>query len=491
MQSPRFSTLVLAAGKGTRMKSPLPKVLHPALGRTLLAHVLEAASEAGASNHFVVVGHGREEVLEELKKYPAARDVWQKEQKGTGHAAQMALPVLKDAEDLVVILNGDGPLLKPETLRAFVENHRALKADLSLGVMELDNPFGYGRVVLRGGAPKASGKMGSPVAIVEEKEATDKQRKIRVVNGGLYAVSRKLLEQFLPKLSPSKKTGELYLTDVLALAVKAKKKTVAFRIAPEEMGGVNDLLQLSEAEAVLRKRKIDQWLRDGVRIEAPGALWADAAVVCEAGVVLGPNVVLRGNTLLRAGAMIEAGCVIKDSTVEGGAAVLAYSHLEEATVRAGAKVGPFGRLRPGADVGENARVGNFVEIKKSRIGRGSKVNHLSYVGDAVVGEGVNIGCGFIACNYDGVNKHVTTIESGAFVGSGVSAVAPVTIGKDSYVATGTVVTRDVPAGALGVGRARQENKEGYAERLRGRQQAAKRSAESATNKKPSAAKGNH
>jgi bifunctional UDP-N-acetylglucosamine pyrophosphorylase/glucosamine-1-phosphate N-acetyltransferase len=240
------------------------------------------------------------------------------------------------------------------------------------------------------------------------------------------------------------------------------------------MSGVNDLLQLSQAESVLRTRKIEAWMRDGVRVEAPSALWMDESVVCEPGVVLGPNVVLRGKTSLKAGAVIEAGCVIKDSTVEGGATVHAYSHLEEAIVRSGAKVGPFGRLRPGADIGEDARVGNFVEIKKSKLGRGSKANHLSYIGDASVGEGVNIGCGFIACNYDGVNKNVTTIESGAFVGSGVSAVAPVTIGKNSYVATGTVVTRDVPAGALGVGRVRQENKEGYAERLRARQQAAKR-----------------
>jgi bifunctional UDP-N-acetylglucosamine pyrophosphorylase/glucosamine-1-phosphate N-acetyltransferase len=463
----RFSTLVLAAGKGTRMKSTLPKVLHLALGRTLLGHVLEATAAAGASSHMVVVGHGREEVLAELTKYSGTRDVWQKDQKGTGHAAQMALPLLKEAEDLIVILNGDGPLLRPETVAVFVENHRAKKADLSLGVMELENPFGYGRVVLVGGAPKA---------IVEEKEATDKQRKIRVVNGGLYAISRKLLEQLLPKLVASKKTGELYLTDVLALAVKAKKKTTAFSISSEEMSGVNDLLQLSDAEAVLRKRKIDGWMRDGVRVEAPFALWMDESVVCEPSVVLGPNVVLRGKTILKSGAVIEAGCVIKDSTVEGGATVHAYSHLEEAVVHKGAKVGPYGRLRPGADIGEDARVGNFVEIKKSKLGKGSKANHLSYIGDAVVGEGVNIGCGFIACNYDGVNKNTTTIESGAFVGSGVSAVAPVTIGKDSYVATGTVVTRDVPAGALGVGRARQENKEGYAERLRGRQRAANKAA---------------
>ena len=460
----RFSTLVLAAGKGTRMKSALPKVLSQACGRSLLAHVLAAASEAGATSHFVVVGAGRDEVLTELAKFPSTKDVWQKEQKGTGHAAQTALPALESAEDLVLILNGDGPLLRSETIRAFVENHRAKKADLSLGVMEVANPSGYGRVVLAKGTPKA---------IVEEKEATEAQKKIRVVNGGLYAVSRRLLAQLLPKLVASKRTGEFYLTDILVLAVKAKKKLLAYPIAAEELGGVNDLIQLAEAAVILRKRKLAGWMRDGVRVEAPEAIWVDSSVRCEPGAVLGPNVVLRGKTSVGAGAVIEAGCILINSTIEGGAAVLAYSHLEEAVVRKGAKVGPFVRLRPGTDVGEEARVGNFVEVKKSRIGKGSKASHLSYIGDAEVGDGVNIGCGFIACNYDGVNKHVTTIQDGAFVGSGVSAVAPVTIGKNSYVATGSVVNRDVPEGALAIARPKQDNKEGYAERLRGRMRAAK------------------
>lgn len=464
MNSVPFSTLVLAAGKGTRMKSALPKVLHPALGRSLLAHVLHATNAAGAASHIVVVGVGRDLVLQELSQFDHITDVWQQEQKGTGHAAQMALPAMKNAEDLIVILNGDGPLLKPETVRAFVANHRAKKADLSVGVMELASPFGYGRVVLQKGAPKA---------IVEEKDATSAQRKIRVVNGGLYAVSRKLLEQILPKLTPSKVTGELYLTDIVGMAVKAKKKLAAHVIPAEELGGVNDLVQLAQAEEVLRARQVEAWQRAGVKVEAPAALWADCTVHCEPGAVLGPNVVLRGATFVGAGAVVEAGCVLKNARVEAGAQILAYSHLEDALVRAGARVGPFGRLRPGADIGENAHIGNFVEVKKSRIGKGSKANHLSYIGDAEIGEGVNVGCGFIACNYDGVNKHVTTIESGAFVGSGVSAVAPVTIGRDAYVATGTVVNRDVPEGALAIARVKQENKEGYAERLRGRMQAAK------------------
>lgn len=462
----RFSTLVLAAGKGTRMKSALPKVLHPACGRSLLAHVLGAASSAGATNHFVIVGTGREEVLAELARLRLpSEDVWQKEQKGTGHAVQAALPHLSRGEDLLLIMSGDGPLLCPETISAFLENHRAKKADLSIGTMDLDNPFGYGRMVLDA--------KGTPKAIVEEKEATSKQKKIRTVNGGLYAVSRKTLEQLLPKLKASKLTGEIYLTDLISLAVKARKKLAAFSIAPEELSGVNDLLQLQEAERVLTKRKVEHWMKNGVRIQAPEHVWVDWNVSCEPGAVIGPNVILRGNTKIGAGAVIEGHCVLIDAVLEAGAQVKAFSHLESVLLRRDSQAGPFARLRPGAELMEGAKIGNFVEIKKTKIGKGSKVSHLSYVGDAEVGAGVNIGCGFIACNYDGVNKHQTTILDGAFVGSGVQAVAPLTIGKDSYVATGSTINRDVPDGALAISRSKQENKEGYAERLRGRMQAVK------------------
>lgn len=465
--NPRFSSLVLAAGKGTRMKSALPKVLHPACGQSLLAHVLAAASSAGAANHFVIVGTGREEVLAELARLGLpTQEVWQKEQKGTGHAVQCALPLLSEGEELILILSGDGPLLTAETIRAFLENHLAKKADLSVGTMTLDNPFGYGRMVL-------DKKSGAPRAIVEEKEASPKEKKIRTVNGGLYAVSRKALEQLLPKLKASGLTGEIYLTDIISLAVKAKKKLAAFDIAPEELSGVNDLLQLHEAERVLRKRKVERWMKDGVRIQAPDHLWVDSSVTCEPGAVIGPNVILRGNTVVAEGARIEGNCVLIDAVLEAGSEVKAFSHLESVILRRNSHAGPFARLRPGAELAEGAKIGNFVEIKKSRIGKGSKVSHLSYVGDAEVGDNVNIGCGFIACNYDGVNKHKTVIGSGTFVGSGVQAVAPITIGKDAYVGTGSTINRDVPDNALAIARVKQENKEGYAEKLRGRMQAIK------------------
>lgn len=455
----KFSTLVLAAGKGTRMKSALPKVLHRACGQSLLSHVLDAANKAGASKHFVVVGHGREEVLAELGTLGLAfAEVWQKEQKGTGHAAQTALPVIGNGADTILILSGDGPLIQAATLQEMLAAHAARKADLTLGVMELDHPTGYGRVILGAG--------GSVKRIVEEKEANAKEKGIRTVNGGVYVVSRKYLAEFLPKLKPSAKTGEFYLTDILALGAAKKKKLFAFHMPAEDLMGVNDLEQLAEAEEVLRRRQRSAWMRAGVRLEAPATLWADSGVQIGAGACIGPNVVLKGKTRIAEGATIEMGCVLVDTVVESGAEIKAYSHLESSIVKSGSHVGPFARLRPGTEVGEEARIGNFVEVKNSKIGRGSKANHLSYLGDTKVGEGANIGCGFIACNYDGVSKHETVIADGAFVGSGVRAVAPVKIGEGAYVATGTTITRDVPADALAIARPKQENKEGYASRLK-------------------------
>lgn len=467
MATSSFSTLVLAAGKGTRMKSDLPKVLHRACGRSLLGHVLQAANAAGAQKHHVVVGHGGDLVLAELEKSGfSVVPAWQKEQKGTGHAAQMALPVISAEEDLLLIVNGDGPLLKPESLEAMVAAHRSKRADLTLGVLELENPFGYGRVVSAKGALKA---------IVEEKEASAAHKKIKVVNGGLYLVSRKYLAEFLPKLKASAKTGEIYLTDIVSLGAAKKKKLQTFTFAAEELRGVNDLEQLAEIEEILRRRLYLAWMKSGVRIDAPHNLYADVTVTVAPGARLGPGAVLEGETKIAAGARIEAGCVIKDSVVGAGVELKAYSYLENAIVGEAAQVGPFARLRPKANLGKNTKVGNFVEVKNARLGENSKVSHLSYVGDSEVGRDVNIGCGFIACNYDGVNKHTTTIEDGVFVGSGVQAVAPITIGKDSYVATGSTINKDVPAGALAIARVKQENKEGYAARLKARMEAIKKS----------------
>lgn len=461
-----FSTLILAAGKGTRMKSSKPKVLHEACGLSLLGHVLEATKAAGAEFNYIVVGHGREEVLAELAQlgHPF-KEVWQKEQKGTGHAAQVAMPLLAKSADTILILNGDGPLLKAESLRAFLKGHEESKADLTLGVMKPADATGYGRVVQAGNRIKR---------IVEEKEASAKEKKISIVNGGLYAVRRKFLEEALTKLKPSAKTGELYLTDILAIGAAKKKKMFSYEFSSEELAGVNDLVQLCEVEKVLRKRKIEQWMRDGVRVMSPETLFVDAKVICEPGAIIGANVILQGQTRISANVLIENGAVIKNSVLEEGSEIKSYSYLENAVVRRFAHIGPFARLRPGADIGEEGKIGNFVEVKNAKFGRGSKASHLSYIGDADIGADVNIGCGFVACNYDGVNKHKTTIGDRAFVGSSVNAVAPIEIGEDSYVATGSTINRNVPKGALAIAREKQQNKEGYAERLRSRMLAIKK-----------------
>lgn len=461
-----FSTLILAAGKGTRMKSDLPKVLHRACGRSLLEHAILAAQGAGARRHIVVVGHGGNQVVEELnQKKVVFEAAWQKEQKGTGHAALQAADLFDDQDD-VLILNGDGPLLRAESLQKFFEHHKKSKSAITLGVMSLENPFGYGRVIQ---------KKNQLQKIVEEKEATEKEKKISLVNGGLYFLSGKLLKSLLKGLKPSAKTGEMYLTDIIEAARRSKKKLTTFEFSSEELSGVNDMAQLNEVEMVLRKRLFSAWMKSGVRMDSPQTVLADCTVQVAEGVRIGAGVVLEGSTKIGARSRIETGSVLRDCLVHEDVQIKAYCYFDQAEIRSSATVGPFAHLRPGSVLGEDTKVGNFVEIKKSNLGKGSKVSHLSYIGDAEIGEDVNIGCGFIACNYDGVNKHKTIIQDGAFVGSDVQAVAPVTIGKNSYVATGTTVTRNVPDGALAIARTKQENKEGYADKLRARMLAMKKS----------------
>ncbi len=466
MKKPQIHALVLSAGKGTRMKSELPKVLHKAAGRSLLNHVLSACADAGIESGIVVVGHGRDQVKAEMasQQFLAVREAWQEQQLGTGHALQVAANQFSKDEALFLILNGDGPLLRADTLRAMIDFHLQKKSDLTLGVMTLENPTGYGRVM--GAKDRAS-------RIVEEKEANAKEKKITRVNGGVYLVSRAYLEKFLPKLKPSKRTGELYLTDIISLGAKAGKKIFTYSFDPEELLGVNDQGQLAQVSKILQRRLIHAWMREGICFLDPERVYVEADVRIESDVVVEPNVALHAGTRIAKGAHLEAGVILKNTSIGEGAEIKAYSHLEDAVVGANASVGPFARLRPGADIGEDAKIGNFVELKKTKLGKGSKVSHLSYLGDATVGVDVNIGCGFITCNYDGVSKHETKVGDGAFVGSDVQAVAPLEIGANSYVASGSTITRSVPAGALAIARVKQENKEGYADRLRRKHAAAK------------------
>jgi bifunctional UDP-N-acetylglucosamine pyrophosphorylase/glucosamine-1-phosphate N-acetyltransferase len=466
MKKTQFQALILSAGKGTRMKSELPKVLHKAAGRSLLNHVLSACAGAGAESGIVVTGHGRELVKQEMEaqQFLGVREAWQEKQLGTGHALQAAAAHFLKNEDLFLIVNGDGPLLRPETLRDMLAAHVMKKADLTLGVMTLEIPTGYGRVL---------GSKDRAARIIEEKEANAKEKKIQRVNGGVYVVSRAYLDRFLPKLKASKLTGELYLTDLIALGAKAGKKVFTYNFPQEELLGVNDQLQLAQVSKLLQRRLIEGWMREGICFLDPERVYVEADVEIGSGVVVEPNVAIFAGTRIAKNVYLEAGVILKNTRIGEGTEIKAYSHLEDAVVGANAAVGPFARLRPGADIGEDAKIGNFVELKKTKLGKGSKVSHLSYLGDATVGVDVNIGCGFITCNYDGVSKHETKIGDGAFVGSDVQAVAPLEIGANSYVASGSTITRSIPAGALAIARVKQENKEGYADRLRRKHAAAK------------------
>ncbi len=456
--------VVMAAGKGTRMRSPLPKVLHKISGWPILRHVFTAIEGLSAERIYPILGHGLEAVQSEIESWRAdgmqvpVTVCEQKEQKGTGHALQVALEaVSKNGAKLpVVILSGDGPLITSDVLQSLLLKHQESQAQFTVGGMELENPFGYGRLVQENGLVKKC---------VEEKDASDIEREIQLVNGGIYVAENSLLEELLPKLSPSSVTGELYLTELIELGAKADKKIITEVVAPKYLHGVNDFEQLSRAQRILWGRKVKDCMREGVRIEDSNHTYIEMMVEIGQGTRIEPNVYIYGNSKIGRNVTIQSGSRLENVEIADNVMIKAHSVLQNSTVREGAVVGPMAHLRPGADLGPGSKVGNYVEVKKSVIGKGSKVSHLSYVGDAEIGEDVNIGCGFVACNYDGVKKSKTTIEDRAFIGSSVQAIAPVTIHADSYVSTGSVINRDVPSGDLSIARARQVNKEGYARKF--------------------------
>ncbi|HEY2028268.1 MAG TPA: bifunctional UDP-N-acetylglucosamine diphosphorylase/glucosamine-1-phosphate N-acetyltransferase GlmU [Myxococcales bacterium] len=443
---------MLAAGKGTRMKSDRAKVLHEALGRPIAFFPIRAALAADAAKVVVVVGHQAEAVKAALEKqFPSAPLAFaeQKEQLGTGHAVLCAEDQLQGFDGDVLILAADIPLLRPETLQKLVQAKG--DADVALIAAKAKDPKGYGRIV--------RGPSSQVLRIVEEKDATPEERKIDEVNASIYLASAKFLFAALKGVGKSNAQGEYYLTDIVA-----KGRSVAVLAEEGEVAGVNDKAQLAQSAAQLRERKNLQLMKDGVVIVDPAVTYVDEGVEVGADTVLEPLVSLRGKTRIGKGARIGQGCVLIDVEVSDGAEVFPYSHLLESKVGGQALVGPFARLRPGAQVGERAHVGNFVELKKTVLGNGSKASHLSYLGDSVIGEGVNIGAGTITCNYDGKKKHVTTIEDGAFIGSDTQLIAPVTVKKGAYVGTGTTVREDVPEGALAVSAGKQRNIEGWVEK---------------------------
>lgn len=461
--------LVLAAGKGTRMKSRRPKVLHEVLFRPMLHHVLDAARALEARGVTVVVGHGAEEVRAACAAFAGVEFAVQEKQLGTGHAVMAARESIARLGGTLLILSGDTILTRPESLRAMLAAHEKSGALCTVGTAVVAKPRGYGRILRSAD--------GGVAGIREEADCTEAERRIDEVNGGIYCFEAPALLKALGTLSTDNKQGEYYLTDtVRALGKKGKTGRFLFE-DPWEVAGINDHGALSEVESVLRRRVNEELMSSGVSLQDPSSTYIDARCRLEPDVRVEAGVTLVDSSVA-AGARIECGSRIVGSRIGAGTVIKQGSYLEKAEVGAGASVGPYAHLRPGTRAGDKVRIGNFVETKNAVFAEGAKASHLSYVGDAEIGRDVNIGCGFITCNYDGGPvKHRTVIEDEAFIGSDSQTVAPVRIGARAYVATGTTVTEDVPADALAISRGRQVNKEGYGKKLRARAGAKKKAPE--------------
>jgi len=451
----------MAAGKGTRLKSKHPKVLHEIGGKPILAHVIATAQKVvPAEGIFVIVGHEAERVREAVAR-TGVNFIVQTEQRGTGHALMVAREALS-GYDQVIVLSGDAPLITADTIEKLIDFHTSQKAAMTLLSADLDNPYGYGRVI-RKGVPGRAGRRPEVRAIVEEKSATAQQKKIHEINSGFYVFAVPALYEHIDRLSTANPHGEYYLTDMAGVLRRAGKKVVATKTSDAgEILGSNTRAEMMMLDARLRLVKCRELLDAGVTIFYPHTCVIDSDVEVGADTVIEPFVQLLGHTKIGADCRIRSYSVIGNSVVGDGVTVRPGTIMEDSRIGAGAVLGPYSHLRPGSEVGEGAHVGNFVETKKIKLGKGSKANHLSYLGDAEIGEGVNIGAGTITCNYDGVNKHKTVIEDGVFIGSDSTLVAPVRIGRGAYVGAASCITEDVPADALALGRARQSVKEGWA-----------------------------
>ena len=464
----KTTALILAAGQGTRMKSATPKVLHAIAGRPLVHYPVEAALEAGCGEVVVVVGHGREQVAAYLAKAFGSRvkTAVQEQQRGTGDAARAGMTAVATGTERVLIYYGDVPLLAAGDLVPVV-NGLGDGPGLALATCEVDEPFGYGRVM--------RDERGDVVEIREQRDLRDdRERGVREINPGIYAANVALVRAALASLQPNNAQGELYLTDIVSHARGAKERIVAVRSRAEVLGGVNDRQQLAEADVAMVERIARKWRVAGVTVRAGARI--EAGVTIDTDATIETGACLRGTTRIGKGAVVDVGCVLTNVDVAEGAVLKPYTIATDSKIGPRAQLGPFSHLRPESDIGEDAHVGNFVETKKTRMAKGAKANHLAYLGDGVIGAAANIGAGTIFCNYDGFQKHTTTIEAGAFIGSDSQLVAPVRVGEGAYVGTGTTVTRDVPADALAISRVKQENKEGYAGKLRARMKAAKEEA---------------
>jgi bifunctional UDP-N-acetylglucosamine pyrophosphorylase/glucosamine-1-phosphate N-acetyltransferase len=453
------AVVVLAAGQGTRMRSSTPKVLHPLGGRSMLGHVLAATQPLGAAATVVVVGAGRAAVEKHLaESAPDALPVVQEEQRGSGHAAAVALAAVPDVEGPVLLVNGDAPLLRPETVAGLVRAHVAAGNALTVLTAEVADPTGLGRIV--------RDDDGAVQAIVEERDATDGQRAIREINAGVYVGDAATLRRTLARIGADNDQGEQYVTDVLGLLAAEGAPVGGFRAEdPDDVLGCNDQRELAERRRTLNDRVLDELMRSGVTVVDPWTTWVDVTATVAPDAVLQPGTQLLGGTSVAAGAVVGPDTTLADTEVGPGASVV-RTHAQGAVVGPDVSVGPFAYLRPGTRLGAGAKVGTFVETKNADIGAGSKVPHLSYVGDATIGRGTNIGAASVFVNYDGVAKHHTTIGDHARTGADNMFVAPVTVGDGAYTAAGSVITSDVPPGAMAVARAPQRNVAGWVRRRR-------------------------
>ena len=452
----KLAVVIMAAGKGTRLKSQQPKVLHEIGGKPLLAHVISVASRIVApADIYVVIGHQAEKVLAAVAATGVAF-VEQTEQRGTGHAMQCARQAIAGYENILV-LSGDVPLIRPETIAEVWQFHQAEQAAMTILTAAPEDPAGYGRILRK--SPKSS----EVEAIVEQKALTAKQQSLREINSGIYAFKTAPLLARLDLLDANNANEELMLTDMAGLLRAAGERVVAIQAAEaDEVLGANTIAELVALDATLRANTASRLMAQGVTIFRPETSVIDAEVEIAPDTVIEPFVQLLGRVKIGSGCRIRSYSVIENCTLGNNVLVRQSCVLAESTIADGARIGPFAHVRPGCEIGEDAHVGNFVETKKAKLGRGAKANHLTYLGDAEVGERTNIGAGTITCNYDGVRKHITRIGKEAFVGSNSTLVAPVTVGDGAYVGAGSCITHNVPAGALAVGRARQFIKEGWA-----------------------------
>ncbi|MDP9055570.1 MAG: bifunctional UDP-N-acetylglucosamine diphosphorylase/glucosamine-1-phosphate N-acetyltransferase GlmU [Acidobacteriota bacterium] len=451
------AVVILAAGQGTRMKSRTAKVLHRAGGKPLVRQAIDTALGIAPPNRiFVVVGYQAEQVRAEVEA-AGVQAIHQSEQLGTGHAVRCGEEKLATLGGSLIVFVGDCPLIQAETLRQLANRQRADQAGATVITTEVDDPTGYGRIIRN--------TDGNVCEIVEHKAATPEQLAVREINSGILCFDAALLWRHIHELCTDNPAGEYYLTDMVAILIRAGSRVTAMKIPDaSELLGINNRVELAEADRILRARKVRQLMLDGVTIEKPETVTIDSDVEIGMDTIVGPFAQITGRSSIGQGCRVGACSIVHGSTLADGAEVFPFSMISDSKLDANAHVGPYGRLRMGAHMGEGAHVGNFVELKNTALGAGSKSMHLAYLGDSMIGGKVNVGAGSITCNYDGHRKHRTAIGDGAFIGSNSTLIAPVEIGEGAYIAAGSVINQKVPARALGVGRSRQVNKEGWTKR---------------------------